>query len=228
MKQAFIFDMDGTLLDSKSLAQQTYPEVLRRLKEQKVVGDIEWTEDQINHVIGMTTEDLFTYLLPEASEDQIQLTMRILEEGEDEFFERTTTLYSGVIETLQKLKENGYELYVASNGGATYVPMAAETHNITHLFTNLYCAGLHKTANKVDLVKLLLQENNLDKAVMVGDRYSDIEAGKQNHLTTVGCLYGFGSEKELLNADYLINSLTEIIQLAEEILVKEREECPKC
>jgi adenosylhomocysteine nucleosidase len=44
---------------------------------------------------------------------------------------------------------------------------------------------------------------------MIGDRFSDIEAGKQNGLTTIGCHFGFGHQSEIAEADYHIHEFTE-------------------
>ena len=36
-------------------------------------------------------------------------------------------------------------------------------------------------------------------AVMVGDRYNDLEGGVENGLDTIGVTYGYGSEEEIVN-----------------------------
>ncbi|MNP82256.1 bifunctional 5'-methylthioadenosine/S-adenosylhomocysteine nucleosidase/phosphatase [compost metagenome] len=54
---------------------------------------------------------------------------------------------------------------------------------------------------------------------MVGDRSSDVEAGKQNGQSVIGCAYaGFGAETELVGADVLISSFDELIQLYDEAI----------
>lgn len=52
---------------------------------------------------------------------------------------------------------------------------------------------------------------------MVGDRSSDVEAGKMNHQTVIGCAYaGFGRDEELAGSDALISEFAELLRLYEE------------
>jgi len=51
------------------------------------------------------------------------------------------------------------------------------------------------------------------RAVVVGDRAGDIEAGRDAGARTVGCLYGFGSRKELQAADWLVDGLPGLLDL---------------
>ena len=62
----------------------------------------------------------------------------------------------------------------------------------------------------------LLEKHSLKHAVMVGDRLSDIDAGISNNLFAIGCLYGFGTNKELRNANVTINTFSEIIDIISE------------
>ncbi|MOA70685.1 bifunctional 5'-methylthioadenosine/S-adenosylhomocysteine nucleosidase/phosphatase [compost metagenome] len=49
---------------------------------------------------------------------------------------------------------------------------------------------------------------------MVGDRSSDVEAGKKNGQTVIGCAYaGFGNGTELQGADVLITNFDELLDL---------------
>ncbi|MNO07071.1 bifunctional 5'-methylthioadenosine/S-adenosylhomocysteine nucleosidase/phosphatase [compost metagenome] len=52
---------------------------------------------------------------------------------------------------------------------------------------------------------------------MVGDRSSDVEAGKKNGHTVIGCAYaGFGDGTELAGADVLITNFNELLELYEQ------------
>jgi phosphoglycolate phosphatase-like HAD superfamily hydrolase len=61
---------------------------------------------------------------------------------------------------------------------------------------------------------MLLDEYELESAWMVGDRSSDVEAGKENHLFVVGCSYAdFGNSKELAEADVIIKDFAGLLTL---------------
>ncbi|WP_339060662.1 HAD-IA family hydrolase [Tepidibacillus marianensis] len=126
------------------------------------------------------------------------------------------SLYPNVKETLESLKDQGYALFIASNGLESYVKGLTEVLRIDHLFTAIYTAGGYQTHSKVDLVAKLLKDFKVISAVMVGDRSSDIEAGKTNGLTTVACDFGFATEEELKGADRKIqkfDQLEEVLSL---------------
>ncbi|MNR58572.1 bifunctional 5'-methylthioadenosine/S-adenosylhomocysteine nucleosidase/phosphatase [compost metagenome] len=49
---------------------------------------------------------------------------------------------------------------------------------------------------------------------MVGDRSSDVEAGRSNGLGVVGCAYAvYGRQEELKDADKLITDFRELLEL---------------
>lgn len=105
-------------------------------------------------------------------------------------------------------------LYVASNGLEHYVKGIAEAHGMLDLFDGLYSAGEHGTKSKVHLVELLLQREGVSTAWMVGDRSSDVEAGRKNGLAVIGCQYaGFGNPDELAGSDVLISSFDKLLGL---------------
>ncbi|MNI79697.1 bifunctional 5'-methylthioadenosine/S-adenosylhomocysteine nucleosidase/phosphatase [compost metagenome] len=60
----------------------------------------------------------------------------------------------------------------------------------------------------------MLDNHGVSSAWMVGDRSSDVEAGKKNGQTVIGCAYaGFGNGHELAGSDVLITSFNELVTL---------------
>jgi phosphoglycolate phosphatase-like HAD superfamily hydrolase len=122
-----------------------------------------------------------------------------------------------VKETLLALKERGFPLFIASNGVGPYVRGALEAKDLLSIFSGIYTAGDHQTKSKVDLVGLLKEQHRIKEGFMVGDRSSDVEAGKQNGLFVIGCRYAgfpqFGQRDELAGADFVISSFAEILDV---------------
>lgn len=213
-ERTLIFDVDGTLFDSEQLSYQTFKKTLQALVEEGICSDQSWTDEQIKSLIGLTGKDIFTSLLDKASENTIRQALYLLEQIEGELLGIEGQLFPDVKETLSELANKGYSLYVASNGGALYVQRVLERYEIQSYFNGVYSAGLHQTKNKVELVSMLLEEAGKD-AVMIGDRTSDIEAGKKNGLKTIGCHFGFGDVSEIAEADYHIHTFTDLLNLLE-------------
>lgn len=213
--QAIIFDMDGTLLETATLLEQVHLRLFRTLREERLYERETPPVERLLSCLGMLLEDIWKQVMPDASEaarnraDVLLLKYELegLEAGEGE-------LYPHVEETLRSLKDRGVKLFVASNGLEAYVKGIAKHKGIASLFTGLYSAGEYATASKVDLVARLLKDHQIGSAWMVGDRSSDVEAGKANGLLTIGCAYArYGRASELEEADLLISDFRELSEL---------------
>ncbi len=213
--EAMIFDMDGTLFKTETLLIPVYHRLFDQLREEKLYTGDTPPEERILGGLGMLLDDIWKRVLPEHDvtvhrrADELLLELELV--GLKEY---VTELYPYVLETLRQLQERGVRLFVASNGLEHYVKEVANTHGIYSLFEGIYSAGEHQTSSKVDLVKLLLDNHGVNRAWMIGDRSSDVEAGKENGQTVIGCAYaGFGQGQELDGADKLISSFAELVAL---------------
>ncbi|WP_160043240.1 HAD family hydrolase [Paenibacillus sp. USDA918EY] len=216
--EAMIFDMDGTLFQTESVLLPAYHKLFDTLRSEGLYTAPTPPQERLLGSLGMLLEDIWKVVMPDGSEQAharanellLQLELEGLAGGE-------TSLYPEVKETLEALHARGVKLYVASNGLEHYISGIVETHGLAGLFDGLYSAGKHGTRSKVDLVRLLLEENGVKSAWMVGDRSSDVEAGKKNGLCVIGCAYaGFGKDDELKGSDELISSFAELMRLYEQ------------
>lgn len=213
--EAMIFDMDGTLFKTETLLLPAYHELFDRLRAENLYEGETPPEELMLSCLGMLLEDIWKKVIPDCSEAVHRRADELLLELELEGLKKyATELYPAVKETLEKLKERGVRLFVASNGLEHYVKGVAEAHGIAPLFEAVFSAGEFLTPSKVDLVRLLLDRHGVSSAWMVGDRSSDVEAGKKNRLHVIGCAYaGFGQGTELAGSDILITRFDELIAL---------------
>jgi len=216
--EAMIFDMDGTLFKTETLLIPAYHQLFDRLREEKLYEGDTPPDELMLSCLGMLLEDIWKKVIPDCNEAVHRRADELLLELElSGLKENTSELYPEVKETLEALKARGIRLFVASNGLEHYVKGVAEAHGITSLFEGIYSAGEYMTPSKVDLVRLLLDNHGVTSAWMVGDRSSDVEAGKKNGQTVVGCAYAeFGDSAELDGSDVLIRSFGELISLADQ------------
>jgi len=213
--QAMVFDMDGTLFQTESLLLPAYHKMFDVLREEGLYTGPTPPEERILGSLGMLLAQIWKNVMPEADEavhrraDELLLKLEIegLEAG-------GTLLYPQVVETLTALKERGVRLFVASNGLEDYIHSIVVVHELKELFEGLYSAGGQGTATKTELLRLLLDNHGISNAWMVGDRSSDVEAGKGNDQTVIGCAYaGFGRQDELKGSDVIIISFNELLDL---------------
>jgi phosphoglycolate phosphatase-like HAD superfamily hydrolase len=209
-----MFDLDGTLFQAHILSLPAYKGAFTSLFQRGLVVK-EPTDQEITGIYGMTDAEIWQKLLPGASEElrqeasrlYFQLELERMEEGAGEIYPRA-------LETLAQLAERGHPLYVVSNGGEMYVKEVCIGFGLSRHLKGIYSAGEFATRSKDQLLTRAIQDHNLPRGLMVGDRCSDIAAGKANGFVTVGCTYGYSHRQELADADYLIDSIEEIVALA--------------
>ncbi|MEK3734075.1 HAD hydrolase-like protein [Paenibacillus sp. FSL M8-0334] len=213
--EAMIFDMDGTLFQTETLLLPAHNKLFDILREEGHYEGETPDEELVLSCLGMLLPDIWKKVIPDgtpeaharANELLLQLELEGLENEE-------AVLYPKVKETLEELHRRGVRLFVASNGLEQYVKGIAEARGIMPLFEGVYSAGEHGTATKVDLVRLLLDTHGVKTAWMVGDRSSDVEAGKGNGQTVIGCRYaGFGGTEELKGSDVIIDAFEQLLTL---------------
>ena len=125
-------------------------------------------------------------------------------------------VYAGVLEMLQKLKEQGCHLLVATSKPEYLAKDILEHFSLSQYFCVIAgrdVVGERNTKGKVIDYALKLFAEQIDisieqvkeNAIMVGDRFHDIHGAKENGIASIGVLYGYGNREELeqAGADYV-------------------------
>ncbi len=212
-KPGIVFDLDGTIFKAEELAVVAYREMVAEMNRLGLYKRELPTRKECKDYLGRPMPEIWEKVFPgadsytkgKAADILSKTDIRYLKEGRG-------TLYQGVEVTLEELKNNGHDLFIASNGEELYVKKVIEVFKLNSLFEKVYSAGEYSTENKVALLRIITSEFPSITA-MVGDRSSDVEAGKGNGLITIGCLYGYGKPEELTGADYLIDSIEELLEI---------------
>ena len=113
-------------------------------------------------------------------------------------------VYPTVVETLEKLKEKKYQLFLATAKPTIYAKQILEHFNLAHYFNEIYGSELSgERTNKGDLITYILEQENLkpEECIMVGDREYDILGARKNAIETIAVEYGYGSLDELTQAN---------------------------
>ncbi|RUS47585.1 HAD family hydrolase [Cohnella sp. AR92] len=215
--EAMLFDLDGTLFQTESLLATVHTRVFDTLREEKLYTKEEPPLERLLGALGMLLEHIWQRVMPDGSPEAHARANELLLKYELEDLEAGIgVLYEGVEETLQALKNKGIRLFVASNGLESYVKEVPRLRGIGTLFEGFYSAGEYQTATKAELVRILLDKHGIRSAWMVGDRSSDVDAGKRNGLFVVGCDYaGFRKDGELEGSDAVIGDFRELLRLVE-------------
>ena len=182
-----IFDLDGTLWDSTQAVADAWQASISKLD----YIDRTVTQEDVRAITGMPYNAIYDKLFPNLNESQRQELMGLCAEEELRHLKAEGgILYEGLEETLTYLQQK-HQLFIVSNCQVGYIDIFLEYHNMQRFFTDHGCFGdFHKP--KGENIKDIIQRNNLQAAVYVGDTKGDYEASQQAGVPFVYARYGFG------------------------------------
>ncbi len=201
------FDLDGTLWPPHSVVLPAYRRVFQELSLPSP------TDQVLLDTLGYQNEDIWRRLLPESEQRVWQLADSLMAQAELELISSGLARpFPGVADTLVKLRDAGCDLHILSNCGPSYLRAVPDALGIGQFFAGRFCAGDFPGKTKAEIMAVVLPGMGLPGA-MVGDRWHDIAAGKENGLLTVGCQFGVGQAGELSEADHVISSFPELLAI---------------
>ncbi len=204
-----IFDLDGTLIDSKlDLAHS-----VNAARAHLGMGPI--THQVVSSYIGNGAPVLIRRALgPEASDDDVRRALEFFIHYYGEHCLDNTSLYPGVKEALDRLHTNGIAMAVLTNK-----PVRISNHIVGGLglgshFFRIYGGNSFEQKKPHPIgIDTLLGESGLprDTAYMVGDSAVDIRTARNAGVRSCGVSYGFQPEGFTTDApDLLIDSMGEL------------------
>ncbi|MFT4105940.1 MAG: HAD family hydrolase [Lacrimispora sp.] len=196
-KEYLLFDLDGTLTDSKEGITKSVQYAL------KAFGIEEEDLDRLCSFIGPPLKDSFMKYYGFSEEDAKRAVIVYRE-----YFSARglyeNRVYEGAEKVLQSLLDSGKKLYVASSKPEYFVRKILEHFHMDSYFRFMGGSDMEEVrGQKADVIRYVLEECEIidwDKAVMIGDREHDILGAKEVGIDSVGVLYGFGSRQELEEA----------------------------
>ena len=207
-----IFDLDGTLADTAELTVETMHKTNRALNLP------DKSDAECRAMIGYRLEEIPSILwpdMPDLSERYAATFREIYKSTKEDFKVRT---YSGVSDTLTRLKRDGIRMAVASSRSKVSLLDLCNELRIADYFQMIVGGGdVNNEKPAPDPVNLVLATQGWDKdeTLVVGDMSVDILMGKAAGAATCGVIYGNGSVAELrdVGADYLISDFSELKDL---------------
>ncbi|MDH7478952.1 MAG: HAD-IA family hydrolase [Syntrophomonadaceae bacterium] len=202
--RAFIFDLDGTLLDTIPLIRLSFEKVFSELA-------IPWGHGEVLKTIGLPLQEVARQYAP----GRVEEFLRIYSAYQRSRHQELTRLFPGTRETLESLVSSGYRTGVVTS--KRRAPAAA----------GLALTGIDRyievTVTVEDIVRpkpdpesviraLELLNTRPEQAVYVGDSWYDIEAGRRAGVKTIGVTWGMATREELLKAfpDSIIDNWEEL------------------
>jgi phosphoglycolate phosphatase len=189
------FDLDGTLTDPKPGITRSIQYALRKLDRAAP------SEDELTWCIGPPLRASLKQLL--GTDELADRAVSLYRErfGDIGIFENE--VYPGIEGTLSALARPDRRLFVATSKPRVYAERIIDHFKLTAYFERVFGSELDGTrSDKTELLGHALQTSRVDpsRAMMIGDRSHDIIGARNNGMTAVGVLYGYGSKQELLDA----------------------------
>lgn len=206
-----LMDLDGTITNPKEGITRSFQYALHHFGIE--VADL----DSLCEYIGPPLLDSFQFgfgFSPEkAQQAAIKYRERFTVQGLYE-----NEVYPGMEEALQRLKEAGKVLIVATSKPEYLAVKILKHFGLDGYFDDICGADddLHRN-KKEDVIQYILERHelkDLSDVIMVGDRKYDIIGAKKCNLTSMGVLYGFGDrdEMEKAGADYIADTVVDMAQ----------------
>ena len=201
-KTGIIFDLDGTLWNTSETIVPIWNKVLKSHSE----TDKQLTVAEMNGYMGKTLEQIARLMLPKLSLERAMSIVYECCDVEQGYLKKVGgKLYGNLAETLRQLKVK-HSLYIVSNCQDGYVQAFLDYHGFNEIFDDFEMSGRTKKS-KGENIKMIIERNNLDKAVYVGDTQGDYDAAKEASVPFVFAEYGFGSVD---NSEYSIKEFSEL------------------
>lgn len=204
-----IFDLDGTLIDSLDTYNLAFNRTVKRYRLKPV--DIREMADFLNQFLSLN--QLLTQLYPSLSPDEITTFMT---EMKNEFIALSKdhiTLQPHVKEVLQKLKEQGIKIGVATGRMSIGNSKWRDLKNLgIDCLVDVVVTG-GETKPKPDPASLLKCCQDLGipltECIFVGDSRADVIAGKSAGVQVIAVSTGVASRDQLAEEmpDYMMDSL---------------------
>ena len=214
MTKLIIFDFDGTLGDTRRNIVTTMQMTIAEL------GLAGRTDDECASKIGLPLDGCFEALYPDEAQETIQLCAdtyrRIFQEN---LLTMKPQVFPNVKETLRALKDEGYTLTIASSRWHKSLSELTRDLGIAEYFSCLVGADdVEKAKPDAEPVLKTLTATGFDarEALVVGDMNVDVLMGLNAGAKACGVTWGNGTRQELeeAGADYIIDSMAQLIELA--------------
>ena len=216
MIKGLIFDLDGTLLNTIKDIGDSVNAMLEDY------GFKTHSIDEYRLMVGNGFNDLIYKALPSSASENKQL------EGLEKFlyyynlnYMNSSLPYDGIVELLKELEKRGIKLGVNSNKREDYTVSLLEAYlKDIHFIKVVGQKDQPKKPDPLGARQIIEAMGAKEEEVLyVGDSKTDMLTAKNANLRSIGVLWGFRDEKELLlsGADYIAKKPLDILKIIEEL-----------
>jgi len=213
MNTLIIFDLDGTLADTR--ADLAHAVNLTR----KAYKLAELPPEEIVNYVGSGRKNL----IEQAFHDSPNIDIEEVCDSWSDFYNENliinTFLYKGVLEGIQSLHREGYHLAVCSNKPGPMCRRITAHFALDQYLVTALGGGdastlkpepevLFEVMKKAEIAGFKREKDNV---WMIGDHHTDLKVAENAGVKSIFCNYGFG-KRGGLKSDFEVNSFDEIAE----------------
>jgi phosphoglycolate phosphatase len=180
-----VFDWDGTLMDSARCIAESLQAACRDL------GHAVPSDRDARYVIGLGLNDAMAHVLPGVDPSDYP---SVVERYRHHFLSHDsgTTLFSGVAELLQHLRNKGHMLAVATGKTRRGLDRALEQTGLAPHFHATRCADESKSKPDPEMLHWLMKTLAVEpqRTLMIGDTTHDMEMARNAGVPPLGIAHG--------------------------------------
>mgnify|MGYP001425277185 CR=1 FL=1 len=207
MNKTIIFDLDGTIFDTKKSVLRTFNEVIKGLG---FVND----EENIKKMFGLTLDQQIKAIFPKEGSFFHKIVKNKFSELYDTKFCTECNWYSGLEFILLKLSKSN-NLSLVTNKRLNPTLKILKHKKIEFVFDEIYTPDIsEKKALKHENITRLIENQNIrpTDALYIGDTMEDKLACDKSNVRFIGVGWGYGA-KDLRNAEInLINTSSQLMK----------------
>ena len=187
--ESLIFDIDGTLWDSRALVAEGYN---LQLKDEGL-EHLFVNAQQLKALFGKVMTEIADVLFAEIPLPERYALMERCMARENRYLQENPCAigYPGVKETLIRLAES-HRLFIVSNSQRGYPELCIRKLGLGSCITACLCFGDTGTS-KGKTIRTLMQRHNIRSCAYIGDTQGDYEATLEAGIPFIWASYGFGA-----------------------------------
>ncbi len=191
--KAYLFDLDGTLTDSREGLFSSFRAALNGL----AIADR--SDEELDRFLGTPLPEMFRTLKPSVSKKEIATGIDAFRSAYETEGITRNRLYPGVMEMLEAVARRGASAWIVTSKPEHYAIQVVRDLGLSRHVRGVVGAGLDETDSKGELIARALVEAKLagKDALMLGDRFYDVVGALENGVLPVGALWGYGTYEEL-------------------------------
>ena len=187
--ESLIFDIDGTLWDSRALVAEGYN---LQLKDEGL-EHLFVNAEQLKALFGKVMTEIADVIFAEIPLPERYALMERCMARENRYLQENPCAigYPGVKETLIRLAES-HRLFIVSNSQRGYPELCIRKLGLGSCITACLCFGDTGTS-KGKTIRTLMQRHNIRSCAYIGDTQGDYEATLEAGIPFIWASYGFGA-----------------------------------